>query len=196
MIAYIKGILMARLASSVVIEVGGVGMQVGMSSYSIQALPDVGQVVQVHTYLHVREDALTLFGFVSTDEKSLFEKLISVSGIGPKVALAALSTSTPQALTNAIMSNDVTLIQRIPGVGKKTAQRIILELQGSLEALGSGEEKVAAKPLALHDEQARAVEDLLAMGFTSSEAELALQGAPDQAQEAALVQYALRRLGA
>lgn len=193
MIAFVKGVLAARLEDSAVIEVGGLGMQVGMSASSLSALPEAGEHVQVHTYLQVREDALTLYGFATLEEKRLFERLISVSGVGPRVALSALSSYTPDALSHAIMAGDATAVARIPGIGKKTAQRIILELQGTLakdaapvEAAGTGE-SAAAK---------QATEDLLAMGFTSAEAELALKDAPADATERALLQYALKRLGA
>lgn len=192
-IASLKGILVAREADGIVLDVGGVGFSVGMSTQSLSRLPSVGATVQIHTYLQVREDALTLFGFTSVKEKALFEKLLSVSGIGPKVALSALSSFTPDALTSAIMTNDVTGVSRIPGIGKKTAQRIILELQGSLDVAEQTSDQMAVpSDTQLHH---RALDDLLALGFSSTEAELALKGAPKDATEASLVQYALKRLG-
>lgn len=193
MIAFVKGTLAARLADAAVIEVGGVGIQLGMSAHALAALPDIGQTVQVHTYLQVREDALTLYGFSSLDEKALFERLIGVSGVGPKVALSALSVYTPDTLTRAIMAGDATAVSRVPGIGKKTAQRIILELKGALAAEPLQEGQVAMGDSA---EAAKAQEDLLAMGFTLTEVELALKGAPEGAAESALLQYALKRLGA
>ena len=191
MIAFLKGSLAARLQDAAILEVGGVGMLVGMSSHSLSRLPDVGESVQIHTYLPVREDALTLFGFATQEEKALFERLLGVSGVGPKVALSALSAYTPEDLAQAIMAGDVTAVSRIPGIGKKTAQRIILELQGiltkeeSLAATTAPQESTAAK---------QALEDLLAMGFTQTEGELALKGAPADATEQALLHYALKRL--
>ena len=107
-------------------------------------MPAVGEPVQIYTYLLVREDALTLYGFANMAEKALFERLISVSGVGPKVALAALSSYTTEALSNAIIASDTTAVSRIPGIGKKTAQRIILELQGTLESASQQQDDLFA----------------------------------------------------
>ena len=197
MIAFLKGRLAAKTESAVVIDVGGVGYAVGMSAHSLSSMPAVGEAVQIYTYLLVREDALTLYGFANMAEKALFERLISVSGVGPKVALAALSSYTTEALSNAIIASDTTAVSRIPGIGKKTAQRIILELKGSIDASASGQ----ADLFASSGNQAAALvasaqEALLSMGFTSAEAQLALKGAPETATtEGALLQYALKRLG-
>ncbi len=193
MIAFLKGRLAAKTESSVVIDVGGVGYAVGMSAHSLSSMPAVGEHVQVYTYLLVREDALTLYGFANMAEKALFERLISVSGVGPKVALAALSSYTTEALSNAIIASDTTAVSRIPGIGKKTAQRIILELQGTLESASQQQDDLFAAGNA--QAVKAATEDLLAMGFSSAEAEVALKGAAAGADEAALLQYALKRLG-
>lgn len=193
MIAFLKGRLAAKTESSVVIDVGGVGYAVGMSAHSLSSMPAVGEPVQVYTYLLVREDALTLYGFANMAEKALFERLISVSGVGPKVALAALSSYTTEALSNVIIASDTTAVSRIPGIGKKTAQRIILELQGTLESASQQQDDLFAAGNA--QAVKAATEDLLAMGFSSAEAEVALKGAAAGADEAALLQYALKRLG-
>lgn len=193
MIAFLKGRLAAKIESSVVIDVGGVGYAVGMSAHSLSSMPAVGEPVQVYTYLLVREDALTLYGFANMAEKALFERLISVSGVGPKVALAALSSYTTEALSNAIIASDTTAVSRIPGIGKKTAQRIILELQGTLESASQQQDDLFAAGNA--QAVKAATEDLLTMGFSSAEAEVALKGAAAGADEAALLQYALKRLG-
>lgn len=193
MIAFLKGRLAAKTESSVVIDVGGVGYAVGMSAHSLSSMPAVGEPVQVYTYLLVREDALTLYGFANMAEKALFERLISVSGVGPKVALAALSSYTTEALSNAIIASDTTAVSRIPGIGKKTAQRIILELQGTLESASQQQDDLFAAGNA--QAVKAATEDLLAMGFSSAEAEVALKGVAAGADEAALLQYALKRLG-
>ena len=193
MIAFLKGRLAAKTESAVVIDVGGVGYAVGMSAHSLSSMPAVGEVVQIYTYLLVREDALTLYGFANMAEKALFERLISVSGVGPKVALAALSSYTTEALSNAIIASDTTAVSRIPGIGKKTAQRIILELQGTLESASQQQDNLFAAGNA--QAVKAATEDLLAMGFSSAEAEVALKGAGAGADEAALLQYALKRLG-
>ena len=193
MIAFLKGRLAAKTESAVVIDVGGVGYAVGMSAHSLSSMPAVGEAVQIYTYLLVREDALTLYGFANMAEKALFERLISVSGVGPKVALAALSSYTTEALSNAIIASDTTAVSRIPGIGKKTAQRIILELPGTLESASQQQDNLFAAGNA--QAVKAATEDLLAMGFSSAEAEVALKGAGAGADEAALLQYALKRLG-
>lgn len=192
MIAFLNGILAGKTQDTAIIDVGGVGWAVGMAAGSLAKLPATGERVQVHTHLHVREDAVSLFGFLSLEEKNLFLRLTGVSGIGPKVALSALSVFSPQQLVSAITSQDVALVSKIPGVGKKTASRIILELKGSLdtEVLDA---VVAAVPAG---GVMQGVQDaLLSMGFTFGEIELALKGAPEQADEAVLLQYALKRLG-
>lgn len=193
MIAFLDGTVAGKTLASVFVNVGGVGFEVGMSSTSLSKLPESGQRVTVYTYLQVRDDGMSLFGFLSLEEKALFEKLITVSGVGPKVALAALSSYTPAQLADLISAQDVTAVQRIPGIGKKTASRIILELKGSLDqglgGLFAQDEPAQSKALD------GATEALLSMGFTSAEAELALKGAPDGASESALLQYALKKLG-
>ena len=117
MIAFLKGTLAGKTTTTAYIEVSGVGYAVGMSQASLSKLPEAGSAVEVHTYLQVRDDGLSLFGFLSLEEKALFERLISVSGVGPKVALAALSSFTPAGLVSAISAQDVAAVQRIPGVG-------------------------------------------------------------------------------
>lgn len=193
MIAFLNGILAGKTQDTAYIEVAGVGYAVGMAAGSLAKLPETGERVRVHTHLYVREDALSLFGFLTVEEKSLFLRLNSVSGIGPKVALSALSVFSPQQLVTAITSQDVALVSKIPGVGKKTASRIILELKGSLDAdlLGEAAGSAAAAGSAMQGVQ----DALLSMGFTTAEIEIALKGAPAAADEGVLLQYALKRLG-
>lgn len=193
MIAFIKGTLAGKTQDTAFIEAGGIGYAVGMPTSGLSKLPEVGDSIQVHTYLQVREDAFALFGFLSLEEKSLFMRLISVSGVGPKVALSALSLYSPQALTAHITNQDVTAVSRIPGVGKKTASRIVLELKGSLDQnlLSMDGADASHSGLALKAAQ----EALLSMGFSPDEADLALKGAPESADESGLLQYALKRLG-
>ncbi len=194
MIAMLKGLVAGKSTTFAVIDVNGVGYEVSMAASALAKLPPAGEPVQVLTYLHLSENALALYGFLSAEEKLMFEKLIGVSGVGPKVALAALSTFSPQALADAIAAQDVALVQKIPGVGKKSASRIILELKGSLETertlFGSSEEAPQQSGA-----EAGAMDALLSMGFTETEASLALKGAPADADEKTLIQYALKRLG-
>lgn len=195
MIAFLRGVLAEKSPAGVCIDVGGVGYAVFMSQSSLAKLPDVGSDVQVLTYLQVREDAWTLYGFLSPDEKALFERLIGVSGVGPKVALAALSSFSPRALVDAIAAQDVGLVSRIPGVGKKTASRIILELKGSFDQGMDGLFGDSSASSSAADGLKGVTEALLSMGFTSVEADVALKGAPKDADEGTLLQYALKRLG-
>ena len=194
MIAFLEGVIAGKTLASVYLNVGGVGFEVGMSQAGLSKLPQVGEHVLVHTFLQVRDDGMSLYGFLSLEEKALFEKLITVSGVGPKVALAALSSYTPSELATFIAAQDVAAVQRIPGVGKKTASRIVLELKGSLDqgigSLFAEDGPVVSKAA----EGAR--EALLSMGFTSAEADLALKGAPEDGTESTLLQYALKKLGA
>ena len=193
MIAFLEGTIAGRTPASAFLNVGGVGFEVGMSQASLSKLPEAGQRALAYTHLQVRDDGMSLFGFLSLEEKALFEKLITVSGVGPKVALAALSSYTPDQLADLIAAQDVAAVQRIPGVGKKTASRIILELKGSLDqGIGS---LFAQDGQAANQALDGASEALLSMGFTSAEIELALKGAPDGASEASLLQYALKKLG-
>lgn len=196
MIAFLKGTVAGRSADAAFLDVNGVGFQVGMPASDLAKLPDRGEEVALFTHLAVREDAMALFGFLSQEEKALFERLIGVSGIGPKVALAALSSFRPEELVAAISSEDVKAVSTIPGVGKKTAQRMILELKGSL-AQESEPDLFGANTAAAAERLQGARDALLAMGFSLAEADLALKGAPENADtESALLQYALRRLGA
>ncbi|BDE95756.1 Holliday junction branch migration protein RuvA [Raoultibacter timonensis] len=194
MIAFLNGILAGKTQDTAFIDVGGIGYAVGMAAGSLAKLPEMGERVQVHTHLYVREDAISLFGFLSVEEKNLFLRLNSVSGVGPKVALSALSVFSPQQLVAAITSQDVALVSKIPGVGKKTASRIILELKGSLDAdlLGAA---AGAAPVGAGSVLQGVADALLSMGFTSAEIEIALKGAPEDADEPVLLQYALKRLG-
>ncbi len=197
MIAFVRGTLVRKTLQSACVDVNGLGLEVFMAQSSLAGLPEVGNEVMIQTYYQVREDGVSLYGFSSAEEKALFEKLISISGVGPKVALASLSFYSPAQLAEAVMAQDVARISKIPGVGKKTASRIILELKGSLEkeelplfsatgVSGASREDMVVTGI---------VEALLSMGFTEQEATLAIKDAPTSASEGALLQYALKRLG-
>ncbi len=193
MISFLHGVLAAKTAGSAIIEVGGIGYEVAMSGRGLSRLGQVGERVQVLTHLQVRDDALVLYGFSSQGEKEVFARLISVSSVGPKVALSVLSTYDPEEVIAAIAAQDLAAIQRVPGVGKKMASRIVLELKDSFAASDQGlPSSVSARSA---DAKKGAAEALLSMGFTSEEAELALRGASPDADEAGLLQYALKRLG-
>lgn len=193
MISFLRGTLAAKTAGSAVVEVGGIGYEVAMSGRGLSRLGQVGDSVSVLTHLQVRDDALVLYGFCSQGEKDVFAKLISVSSVGPKVALSVLSTYEPEDIIAAIAAQDLAAIQRVPGVGKKMASRIVLELKDSFAA--AGQEPLPGVSARSVSAKKGAIEALLSMGFTSEETELALKGAPADADEAGLLQYALRRLG-
>lgn len=193
MIAFLTGRVASRGDGFALIDVGGVGYRVTMSTASLAALPREGDDVTVNTYLHVREDEMSLFGFESLAEKALFELLITVSGVGPKLALAVLSSLTPDALAEAIAREDADLISTVPGVGRKTASRIILDLKDRLGAPDVGAAAGSSPGPASADEARQA---LLSMGFSAAEVASALKGydgPPDDSQ--ALLRRALRRLG-
>ncbi len=191
MIEHLTGRIASKELTHCVIEVGGVGFRLAMSTGSLAALPHEGDTVTVHTHLHVREDELSLFGFESAAEKSLFERLITVSGVGPKVALAALSSYEPDVLADAICREDVAVVSSIPGIGAKTAQRIILELKDKLGASAAPGSRAPAPGGAVGE----AREALLGMGFSAAEVASALKGAPSDAASPTLIKDALRRLG-
>ncbi len=193
MISFLRGTLAAKTAGSAVVEVGGIGYQVVMSGRGLSRLGQVGDSVSVLTHLQVRDDALVLYGFCSQGEKDVFAKLTSVSSVGPKVALSVLSTYDPEDVIAAVVAQDLAAIQRVPGVGKKMASRIVLELKDSFAA--AGQEPLPGVSARSVSAKKGAIEALLSMGFTSEETELALKGAPADADEAGLLQYALRRLG-
>lgn len=195
MIAFLKGVMAGRTADTAYLDVNGVGFAVLMPAADIAKLPENGQQVAVFTHLAVREDAMTLYGFLSQEEHELFSRLITVSGVGPKGALAALSTFKPEELITAIQAEDVKAVSTIPGVGKKTAQRMILELKGSLAQ--AGEQNLFSDATAAASARLQGARDaLLAMGFSLAEADLALKGAPEEVDtESALLHYALKRLG-
>ena len=134
MFAYIKGSLEEKGTNYVVVENGNIGYKIFMSNMSINEIGELGTNVKVYTHYYVREDNISLYGFLSHEELKMFELLLSVSGIGAKSAIAMLSNITPAGFAVAIISNNVALLKKIPGIGPKTAQRIILELQDKLKA--------------------------------------------------------------
>jgi Holliday junction DNA helicase RuvA len=138
MIAFLRGKLLEKHPNQIIVDTAGVGYDVVIPISTFSALPDTGAEVALRIYTHVREDALTLFGFGTPEEKALFEKLISVNGIGPKLAITVLSGLATPVLIDAIRGGQVDQLVRIPGVGKKTAERMVLELKDKLEGLGGG----------------------------------------------------------
>lgn len=202
MIAFLRGLVADKTLSAAVIDVGGVGYACGISASTAAALPAPGsaQQCQVYTYLQVRDDGLALYGFASPDERAVFERLIAISGVGPKLALAVLSSFTPDALRDVVVAGDEKRMATVPGVGKKTASRMLLELKDALKTdlLGSSAmlpgmgDAVAGKSGVIEE----AAQALLSMGFTAAECDVALKGYDGPSTDvSAAITYALRRLG-
>ncbi len=165
MISFLEGEVVERSADRVVVGVGGVGYEVLVPVSTLARLPSVGRRVRVFTRLHVREDAMVLFGFGTAEERHMFDLLTTVSGIGPKLALAFLSVHTPDGLRRAVAAGDVAALATVPGVGKKTAGRIVVDLK---DRLGAGD-AVVSGPLS------EVREALLALGLTPAEARDAME---------------------
>jgi Holliday junction DNA helicase RuvA len=176
MYSYVKGELVEKLADAVVIEVNGIGYEIKMPQRAMDELPSCGVFVQIYTYLHVREDAMQLYGFLSRDALNLFQLLISVSGIGPKGGLAVLSVLSPDELRFAVLAEDAKAIAKAPGIGGKTAQRVIIELKDKFSLEDAFEQKLEHNQSSgqtndgaskIKDE---AVQALTALGYSATEA--------------------------
>ncbi len=174
MISYVRGRLTEIEESAIVVETGGIGYGIWVPTSLISALPSMGNEVKIYTYLYIREDAVSLYGFLSKDDLKVFTLLIGVSGIGPKGALAILSIMTPDDLRFAILADDAKSISKAPGVGAKTAQRIIIELKDKLSLEEAFEIKrgKASSGREQTDGTARdeAVQALVALGYSQSDA--------------------------
>jgi Holliday junction DNA helicase RuvA len=192
MIAAVRGEVMVRRPDHVVIDAGGVGYRLAVSSETLKAVPATGRDAFLHAELIAREDSLALYGFSSEEERDLFRLLITVSGVGPKVAIATLSGGTARDLLRAIAAADAKRFQAVPGIGKRTAERIIVELREKVT--GALEEEVAV--IAEEgDARSLARDGLVNLGYAPLEAEQLLDGVEgDEPQE--LVAAALRKAGA
>jgi len=175
MIAHLRGRLLAKHPNQAIVEAGGVGYDVTITVPTFSELPDAGTDVEValHIHTHVREDALALFGFLRTEEKQLFERLIQVSGIGPKLAVTILSGMAAGEMVGAIRGGDVAKLTRIPGIGKKTAERMVLELRDKLEGFG----RPPAAALAVSPLEEDVLSALVNLGYQRVAAEQALKAA-------------------
>jgi Holliday junction DNA helicase RuvA len=190
MISHLRGKLIARNDESIVLDVSGVGLRLRVPTSALANLGAEGSEVALFTHLHVREDELSLYGFATEDELNLFELLLTVSGIGPKVAMTALSSASPDTIRVAIAQGNIDVLTEIPGIGKKTAQRLVLELKGKIDLTGlAGIEELS--PL---DEEVVAA--LLNLGYSASEARRAARAVPPSAKTVEdRVRAALRYLG-
>lgn len=196
MIAHVRGEVVHRDSDSVVVDVGGVGWLVHVAG--LEGVPPPGQQVQLHTSLQVRDDAMDLYGFVDRAGLATFDLLITAAGVGPKLALAALRTHAPGVLRSAIATGDQGTLTDVPGIGKKVAQRLVLELG---DKVGGGEFEPAvtttgAATAGSGTDAAQAREALARLGYSSSEIARALHDAPSDAAVEDLVRHALQHVGA
>lgn len=173
MIAHIRGRLLSKHPNQVIVDCAGVGYQLAITVPTFSALPEAGAEVSLFVHTHVREDQFALFGFLKTDEKALFEKLIAVSGIGPKLAITVLSGMSAPDMIAAIRGNDLTKLTKIPGVGKKTAERMVLELKDKLDQFSTTEATTIASAASPLEEDILSA--LVNLGYQRASAERALQ---------------------
>ncbi len=188
MIEHVRGVLQYKSPTFVVIETGGIGYKINLPLASYELLPAEGDEIKINTYLHYREDNLALYGFLSQEERDFFLLLISISKIGPKSALRMLSSISPSEFKKAIKRGDLTTLTDIPGIGKKTAQRLILELKEKIEEeiIEGGDEELARDALSA----------LLSLGYTRNEARKAIREVIESSEEeidlASLIKEALK----
>ena len=189
MIEHVRGVLQYKSPTFIVIETGGIGYKINLPLASYELLPAEGDEIKINTYLHYREDNLALYGFLSQEERDFFLLLISISKIGPKSALRMLSSISPSEFKKAIKRGDLTTLTDIPGIGKKTAQRLILELKERVaeeEIIEGGDEELARDALSA----------LLSLGYSRNEARKAIREVIDSSKEeldlASLIKKALR----
>ncbi len=193
MIAHLRGRLLEKHPTRVVLETGGIGFEVHVPLTATEAMGEAGEEIALHTVLVVREDALTLYGFRRAEERALFLKLVSVSGIGPKIALNALSVPSLPQLVAALRGRDLAFLTRLPGIGKKTAERMSLELKDGLAEFSA--EPAEGSP---NRAEADAVSALVSLGYTRPSAQDAVQRAAREGEAGTdpetLIRSALQRL--
>ena len=177
MLAYIKGNLEMKMTGYIVIDVGGLGYKIYMSESGIEKLGNIGEKVKIHTYYRVREDDISIYGFKTQEELRMFELLISVSGVGAKSALIMLSNVEPSEFAISVITNNVKSLTQIPGIGNKSAQRIILELKDKLKAEQNEEELETAKNKSLKTSEnvEEAISGLMVLGYTKKDIEKAFE---------------------
>lgn len=202
MIAFIRGEVAAIEDNCVVLENNNIGYNVFMPGSAIDGILRVGEEIRVHTYLHVKEDIMQLYGFLTRDDLKLFRMLLGVNGIGPKAALGILSALTADSLRFAVLSDDVAAISRAPGIGKKTAQKLILELKDKLNLEEAFEQKLShageiqSYTDGTQDARKEAVQALVALGYSNSDALRAVKSVPesDDMDVEAILKAALKKM--
>lgn len=195
MIAFLKGKVDYVDETGAIVDVNGVGFNVTMPAIDINKLPEIGSDVLIYTYMYVREDVMELFGFVNKESIKYFKKLIGVSGVGPKAAIALLSALTPSELALAIISSDAKAIGKAKGIGPKMAQRIVLELKGKVETEDAIETGVKIEPVYKQSVDSAAVNALIALGCSPSEAQkTVMQISGENLTTEDVIKEALRRI--
>jgi Holliday junction DNA helicase RuvA len=194
MISRLRGQLVEKDAEGVVLDVGGVGYRASVSAGTMNDLPPVGEECVLHTRMVVREDAMLLFGFATQDERASFDALTSVSKVGPKLALSVLSTLTPREISEAVARGDVVKLSSVPGLGKKTAERLVLELKGKDFAVFTPVESTTSATNG-GGPYMEAREALTGLGYSLEEAERVLNEVPPQETVEKYIKEALRRIG-
>ena len=189
MISFIKGYVAETTENSVILETDSIGYEIFMTGTAIEETSRMQDKIKIYTYFHVREDTMQLYGFLSRDDLEMFRLLLNVNGIGPKAAMGVLAAITADELRFAVLSDDVKTISRAPGIGKKTAQKLILELKDKLKLedafemkLAHQQEEVAAGASDLRDSRQEAVEALVALGYSSADALRAVRKVPEEVQ--------------
>lgn len=194
MIAYLRGKFISKTPGSVIIDVGGIGYHVRISNHTFEHIPSTGQDGILHIYHHISENDQQLFGFAANEEKNLFQMLITVKSIGPRLALALLSAMPPHQIVNAIVNQEASLISKSPGIGKKSAERIVLELRDKLGDIAAGHDIVAGKGTIQHE----TVSALESLGYSRAHALKAVQSviSSDQSEDnvSVLLKKALKHL--
>lgn len=197
MISRLRGQLVEKDVEGLVVDVGGVGYRASASQGTLGALPAIGEECVLHTRMVVREDAMLLFGFATRDERAAFDSLVTVSKVGPKLALSVLSTMSPPEVASCVARGDVVKLSSVPGLGRKTAERLVLELRGKDLAAAFSPESVGAVSNGGGGEGPfmEAREALTALGYSLNEAEGALNDVPPQESATRYIKEALRRIG-
>ena len=203
MISFIRGLVADTTENAVILENNGIGYEIFMTGSSIEQVSRIDGEVKIHTYFPVREDAMQLYGFLSKDDLEMFRLLLNVNGIGPKAALGVLAGLTADEVRFAVLSDDIKTISKAPGIGKKTAQKLILELKDKLKLEDAFEKKLAHEQEAasvsgflIHDGRQEAAEALIALGYSSTDAMKAVRKVTDVSPDdvEALLKAALKQL--
>lgn len=197
MFAYIKGSLEVKTRGYVVIDVNGVGYKIFMSETAIEKIGEIGNIVKVHTYLKVREDDMSLYGFNTNEELRMFELLLQVSGIGAKSAITILSNITPSSFALAVITNNIAKIKALPGIGPKTAQRIILELKDKIkteEAISEDRSININEQVIDNEKISEAISALQVLGYSKKEIEKAIQKVDNSLSVEEIIKIGLKNL--